>query len=181
MEPVLDSSRYFVIRVEGDGGKRAYVGMRFQERGDAFDFQVSSDSNPINTLSSILWPSRQWIVRRKEDGSRRKVAALEGVVGTRLPNSSNLLNWLECSTDPQVALQSASKRSDPSDTSDGPKKPAAPPKDYSLKDGQTFTIKIPGRDKKTATSSPGLIGDESKSGGGLFALPPPPPPGGRKR
>jgi hypothetical protein len=28
------------LRVEGDGGKRAYIGMGFAERGDAFDFQV---------------------------------------------------------------------------------------------------------------------------------------------
>jgi len=121
VEPVLDSSRYFVLRVEGDDGKRAYIGMGFQERGEAFDFQV--------------------------------------------------------------ALQSVAKRSNQSSSepdSDQPAKPAGPPKDYSLKEGQTFTIKIPGRDgKKTgaATNPP----SNASGGGGLFALPPPPPPGGRKR
>ncbi|TYJ57456.1 hypothetical protein B9479_001773 [Cryptococcus floricola] len=115
VEPVLDSSRYFVLRVEGEGGKRAYIGMGFAERGEAFDFQVAL----------------QTVVKRTQ-------------------------NTTSTSDDP-----------------DEPSKPAAPPKDYSLKEGQTFTINIPGRERKKPASSGG------GGGGGLFALPPPPPPGRR--
>ncbi|XP_048672214.1 adaptin ear-binding coat-associated protein 2 isoform X3 [Marmota marmota marmota] len=41
VESVTDSSRYFVIRIEDGNGRRAFIGIGFVDRGDAFDFNVA--------------------------------------------------------------------------------------------------------------------------------------------
>ncbi|KAF7311349.1 DUF1681 domain-containing protein [Mycena kentingensis (nom. inval.)] len=141
VEAVLDSSRYFVVRVE-DNGRKAYLGMGFQERPDSFDFNVAI-----------------------QDYSKRRRIALNP-------------------PEDDVAAPS-------------PHIPAGPKKDYSLKEGQTFSINLPGRtNKATTTTSPGpnLLGDlaglssstsstssASSSSSGGFPLLPPPPSSGRTR
>ncbi|KAI1794655.1 adaptin ear-binding coat-associated protein 1 [Ganoderma leucocontextum] len=134
VEAVLDSSRYFVVRVE-DNGRRAYIGMGFLERSDSFDFNVALQDY-----------AKRW---------------------------RTLKNPAEALAD------------QPS-----PHMPAGP-KDYTLKEGQTFSISIPGRpNKPTSTSSSGvnLLGDlssgsglSSSSSGGFPTLLPPPPSAPRKR
>jgi hypothetical protein len=37
----VDSSRYFVLRIENSNGRHMFIGMAFNERNDAFDFNTS--------------------------------------------------------------------------------------------------------------------------------------------
>jgi len=41
VQQALDSSRFFAIRVQGEGGMKATLGMGFEERSDAFDFSIA--------------------------------------------------------------------------------------------------------------------------------------------
>lgn len=41
VEAVLDSSRFFAVRVVGDGGRKAILGIGFEERSEAMDFGIS--------------------------------------------------------------------------------------------------------------------------------------------
>lgn len=131
VDSVLDSSRYFVIRIE-DGGRKAYIGFGFAERSDSFDFNVAL-----------------------QDYTKR---------------------W-------------RASKNPPTEDTPSPHIPAGPKKDYSLKEGQTFSISIPGRKKAESSGSGDLLGlattttskTTTTSSTGGFPLLPPPPSSGKKK
>ncbi|KAI8421489.1 hypothetical protein MSG28_009542 [Choristoneura fumiferana] len=41
LESVTDSSRYFVLKIQDDNGRSAYIGLGFGDRSDSFDLNVA--------------------------------------------------------------------------------------------------------------------------------------------
>lgn len=74
VEQVLDSSRFFAVRVVGDGGMKAVLGIGFEERSEAFDFGVAlQEVRKVQGLDRDAVPA----------GPRR--AAGKGVVEEKIP------------------------------------------------------------------------------------------------
>ncbi|CAK7214902.1 hypothetical protein SBRCBS47491_002308 [Sporothrix bragantina] len=141
IEPALDSSRFFAVRVQDGQGRRAVLGIGFEERPDAFDFGVA------------LQEARKSIGATSEMG-------VKGVSAQRAPTA-------------------AQKEADK--------------KDYSLKEGETITINLGSKFRRSEPAAASTSSSSSTSGGlsgfslppppsgasSPFSLPPPPPPNRR--
>lgn len=114
VEQVLDSSRFFAVRVVGEGGMKAVLGIGFEQRSEAFDFGTT-----LQDAAKVLDLDKQ------------------GAPGQRKPSGKS-----------QVEVK-------------------APPKDYSLKEGQMIAVDIGGKGKRPTAAKPA-------NSDALFSIPPPP-------
>ncbi|KAI1651364.1 DUF1681-domain-containing protein [Daldinia loculata] len=81
VEPVSDSSRFFALRVQDDAGRKATLGVGFEERSEAFDFGVSLQE----AQKTLGWSSRAGgqagkkpAVERKDGAEKRDLSLKEG-------------------------------------------------------------------------------------------------------
>jgi len=142
VESVLDSSRYFVLRVESEEAtsssdtgkkKRAFIGMGFQDRSESFDFNVALQD----------WTKRAKAAKEAKDKPQSSTSG-EG-------------DLVDATNEPSPHI------------------PTGPKQDYSLKEGQTFSIKIPGSHAGRKIREQSNTGSSGLSGFGGGSLLPPPP------
>ena len=164
-EPVIDSSRYFVIRVvegrESEGGRHAFIGLGFREREEASDFNaaLSEHQQYLERKAAAVKMRKAFDDACRGEGKQQQ--------GGGLPSSSSLDNTMGVSS-----------------SSDGSTSaPSSSPSDYSLQPGEKLHLRlgsgrtggsfVSSRGKLTKTFS--LIFDPDNGGAAKAALAPPPP------
>ncbi|KAI1470803.1 DUF1681-domain-containing protein [Daldinia caldariorum] len=84
VEPVSDSSRFFALRVQDEAGRKATLGVGFEERNEAFDFGVSLQE----AQKTLGWGAqagggpagakKNQAVERKDGAEKRDLSLKEG-------------------------------------------------------------------------------------------------------
>lgn len=73
----VDSSRYFVLRIENANGRHMFIGLAFNERNDAFDFNISLEDakrereQEKNPVKIDFGPRKDYSIK---EGEKIKVA-----------------------------------------------------------------------------------------------------------
>lgn len=98
VEQVVDSSRYFVLRITDEGGRAAFIGMGFSDRGDSFDLLVAMQDH------------FKWVRREEAQDAQGSSTGAEVNAGPKLD-----LGFKEGQT---IKLNISTRR--PGDSEDGP-------------------------------------------------------------
>lgn len=67
VEAVMDSSRYFVLRIEDDNGRAAFIGIGFADRGDSFDLNVALQEH-------FLWLQKSEEIEQEGNDAQNKTS-----------------------------------------------------------------------------------------------------------
>ena len=170
VEHAVDSSRFFALRVMGDG-RKAVLGIGFEDRSEAFDFGVTLQEarkvlgfgKPALTSDNVPpAPNNARVPPRGIPAGGRRGVPMRGPPGRMMGG-----NIAGRPRQPQL-----------------PAAPAVPakPKDFSLKPGQTITVNLGGRQRTKSNSDdarggPITADDEKKA---FFSIAPPPAPAASK-
>lgn len=74
VQQALDSSRFFAVRVQGDGGMKATLGIGFEDRSPAFDFAIA-----LGEVRKILgWEGQAADSKAMEQESKKDLSLKEG-------------------------------------------------------------------------------------------------------
>lgn len=80
----IDSSRYFVLRIENASGRHMFIGVAFNERSDAFDFNTALEDSrrekeyESNPTPVVTGPSKDYSIK---EGQKIHVAIPKGAGG----------------------------------------------------------------------------------------------------
>lgn len=73
VEAALDSSRFFAVRVVGEGGRKAVLGVGFEERSEAIDFRIAlQEVRKVQGIESGVEVSAAMKAGAKKDATVQK-------------------------------------------------------------------------------------------------------------
>ena len=80
VERVVDSGRYFVLRITNPQGRHAFIGIAFNERNDAFDFNValSEHKTSVERQEKPVEVAANWGNLTLGEGQKIKLKGLAG-------------------------------------------------------------------------------------------------------
>lgn len=91
VEGVLDSSRYFVVKIVDTSGKHAFIGIGFGDRGDAFDMNVSLQDHFkwVKTSDKLKQDEQQWASQPSKDYSLKQGQTITIKLGDKMSTPSS--------------------------------------------------------------------------------------------